>query len=95
MNSSLSPPMVDFCVSTELSFLIELKLDVPIFGKVNGKCRDSQNRFIQLDQLRDEFSTLIHENPTGNTQISVEPGVPDSSTVGLHTNLDVSFSLLI
>jgi hypothetical protein len=57
---------------------------------VNGESGNTQDGTVDGNELRDESACVFsNDDPSGQGKISVEPGVPDSATVSLHTHLEI------
>ena len=55
---------------------------------VNGEGRDAEQRSVYLDELGLELAVLLScDDTTSQREVSVEPCVPDSTTIGLHSDL--------
>lgn len=60
-----------------------VKLYIPV--KMNGECGYAENGSVNFDQLMKIRIIATSENdPPCNTQISIEPGMPQASSIGLH-----------
>lgn len=57
---------------------------------VNSESGNAQDRTVDRDEFRDErASALPDDDSSGQGKVSVEPGVPDSTAVGLHADLEI------
>jgi len=52
---------------------------------------------VDAHQTRLKLGILLisHDDTTGHGQVAIEPGVPETATVHLHTNLLVALSILV
>ena len=46
-------------------------------------------RLFEVDQLLRERGSLLHDNLASQGEVAVKPGVPQSTTIGLHSNLEI------
>jgi hypothetical protein len=63
--------------------------------QVDGQGRDADQRLVDLDELLDNVAIFTDKDATGKTEVSVEPRVPDTTSVGLDTNLKKPDLLLL
>jgi hypothetical protein len=58
---------------------------------VNGKGGDSEDGPVDLHELGDKSAVLLRDYYTSsNSKVTIKPRVPDSASVGLHTDLEVA-----
>ena len=58
---------------------------------MNGERGDTEERTVNLDELGGEASVLVHNNDaSGKRQVTIEPRVPDSASIGLDAYLEVA-----
>lgn len=55
----------------ELSLLVEGESLLAV--KVNSESWDTENRLLDVNELRDKLVALPHHNPSGKTEVTVEP----------------------
>lgn len=72
----------------QLNLVVGLKVCLSV--QVDGKRRNTQQRLVHLDQLLDDILTLAHHHTTSETQVAVEPRVPDAAAVRLDADLQVA-----
>jgi DNA-binding HxlR family transcriptional regulator len=61
---------------------------------VNGKVGDLENGLISSPVLADELAVLVNNNLTSKGKVSVEPGVPETTTIELNSKLLVTSSVV-
>lgn len=63
---------------------------------MDRECRDPQNGFVDLDELLSDGAVCLFDHySTSDTQIAVEPCMPQPTTVCLDANLQIAFILLL
>lgn len=63
---------------------------------MNSEGGDAQEGSVYAHKLRREVAVLIgDDNSSGQGEVAVEPGVPDTATVGLNANLEISDLVLL
>ena len=62
-----------------------------MFLTVDSKGRDAKERLVDPDKLRVELAILVRDDdPARETEVAVEPSVPEASAVRLDTYLEVT-----
>jgi hypothetical protein len=56
--------------------------------QVDGQCGNAQERLVDLDQLLHKVVAVADKHAAGQTQVAVEPRVPDAATICLDANLE-------
>lgn len=72
----------------QLRLLVGVKVGLAV--QVDGQVRDAQDGLVNLDQLLHDVAALADEDAASNTQVSVEPRVPNAAAVCLNTDLVVA-----
>lgn len=63
---------------------------------MNSEGGDAQKGAVNAHKLRREVAVLIGDDDTsGQGEVAVKPGVPDTTTVGLNANLEISELVLL
>ena len=58
---------------------------------MNGQCWNAEKRSVNLDKLGDERTIrACGHDSAGQAQVAIEPRVPNATTVGLHSDLQIS-----
>lgn len=72
----------------ELFFLVELEtLVVDATVEMDGQVGNAQERLVDLDDLGDDLIALLDQDAARDTQIAIEPSMPQTSSVALHADL--------
>lgn len=71
----------------QLNLVVGLKVCLAV--QMDGERGDAQQRLVHLDELLDDVVALAHHDAAGETQVAVEPRVPDAAAVRLDADLQV------
>jgi len=74
---------------------VELESLAHFPSQVDAQRRDAQDRSSDVDELADVFSFFTDDDAASKTEITVEPGVPQTSSVGLDGELLKLLRLLL
>lgn len=72
----------------ELRLLVGVKVGLTV--EVDGEVGDAEDGLVNLDQLLHDVATLANKDAAGDTQIAIEPRVPDAAAVRLDADLVVA-----